>query len=630
LPKKHTLWRYLILLLVASLAYPAASANAENLAFVEIGAPDTDKFPIVSTYLDAFDNEGNFISDLSVSNVAILENGQQIIPATLEKLVTPMDFILAINSDPALAIRDANGISRYDNIKTFLINWAAARPNDSLDRLALVWNGGVIGSRLSPADWKTRLDTFDPNPRNSTNNLAALAFALDTAQQSEIGHGVKKSILLISGHLGVKDQNGINELINRAKANRVRVYVWITDSKSFQDNPGALALQELALATGGRYTIFSGNEILPDPEEWLSGMRSVYQFTYNSNIRAPGKQTLSVQINKGDLALSSPAVDFTIEIQPPSVALLSVPIQITRQNPESPFDLASFKPTQQEISALVEFPDGRTRALEHTALYVDNQKIAENTAEPFNRFNWDLSKYEISGDHLLQVEAEDVLGLSSMSAEVPVQVTVVQPPGGVAGLILRNRTAVTISFIVMAGAVVLGIIVIGGRRGLASLAERRKKRAAQRDPVTQPIPSVAENKGNSRANPFPWLRRKTETPPAYLVRLTSEGVQVPGERIPLLGREITFGTDPTQATIVLDHASVSPLHSRLRRSDDGVFRLLDQSSVAGTWINYEMIPSEGLSLKHGDVIHFGMLTYRFNYSKPLAISKPIVTPIKKA
>jgi hypothetical protein len=616
---------YLLFVLITCLLAPAASARAQGTAYASITPPDISKFPIITTYMDAFDDQQKFITSLAMSDIFMLENGKQITPDKVENLKPALSFVLAINSDPSLGVRDGFGDSRYDKIVTALSTWAASRPSGDQDKLALVWNGGVIATRLSPADWKTRLAAFDPAPRTSTSSLSALAFALDASQEAQTGSGGKKAILLISPHLGLKDQTNLNDLISRAKEAGVRVFVWITDSRDFQTNPGSSALQDLALGTGGQYTAFTGSETLPDIESWLSTLRNVYQLTYTSKIRAGGQQSLSVQINNNNQAITSLMTNFSLDIQPPSAMLLSAPIEIVRQNPQQPFDTNTFAPRQQEISALVEFPDGKPRPLTRTTLYVDGLKIAENTAEPFNRFTWDLSVYIVSGEHRLQVEAEDSLGLSQKSAEVPVQVTVIQPPGGIAGLVLRNRVAVTISFLVLAGGVLLGIIILGGRRGLATLTERRKARAAQLDPVTQPLP--AEAPSATRENPFPWLRRKADTPPAYFVKLTADGAPAPGDPIPLLGREITFGTDPTQSTHVLDHASLSALHARLRHLDDNTFTLLDQNSVAGTWVNYDLIPLEGRALQHGDVIHFAQLTYRFVLTKPPAPSKPSLTPI---
>ena len=45
----------------------------------------------------------------------------------------------------------------------------------------------------------------------------------------------------------------------------------------------------------------------------------------------------------------------------------------------------------QPLEIIVEFPDGHPRPLVRTTLYVDGQIAAENTAEPFNAFTWDLT-----------------------------------------------------------------------------------------------------------------------------------------------------------------------------------------------------------------------------------------------
>jgi hypothetical protein len=590
-------WQALLVLLVLSLILPATSALAQETGFAAITIPDTTQFPLLITTLDVFDGDGNFANGLTSANLAILENGESITPEKVEKLQP-------------------------------LSSWASNQPDDSRDKLALVWNGGIIASRLDVQSWKTRLETFDIAPRESKSNLAALTFALDAIQEADAEPGSKKAILLVSGHLGLKDQGAIDDLINRAKQAEVRIYVWITDSPSFQENPGSLALQTLANATGGQYTSFTGTETLPDPEEWFSTLRNLYRVYYRSGIREGGQHNLSIQVTSSAVSLTSPSVTFPLDIQPPSAALLSPPFQILRQNAETPFDLESFMPRQQEISILIEFPDGRTREIFRTALFVDGEKVAENTSEPFTQFTWDLSNYSASADHALQVEVEDVLGLNRLSAEVPVQVMVKDPPGGMPGLVLRNRAALTITFVVITGAIVLSVLILGGRKGLASLSERRKARAALRDPVSQPVPVKVENTNQSRANPFPWIRQKTPPPPAYFVRLTADGSPGKGDPIQLNGREITFGTDPTQATVVLGHPSLSLLHARLLYNEHEVFTLLDQGSVAGTWVNYDLIPQEGRVLKHGDVIHLGQLTYRFVLAKPPVIKKPTITHIK--
>ncbi len=86
-----------------------------------------------------------------------------------------------------------------------------------------------------------------------------------------------------------------------------------------------------------------------------------------------------------------------------------------------------------------------------------------------------------------------------------------------------------------------------------------------------------------------------------------------------------FGTDPVQCTQIMDDPSISSVHARLRQIDDGGFLLLDNSSIAGTWVNYEPVPREGHRLRHGDMVHFGQLMYRFMLTVPPTASTPKIT-----
>lgn len=615
----------LLLLLIFGLTIPSAFVRAQGTAFINLFQTDASQFPTITTLLDVFDGQGNFLTDLTAADISILEDGQTLVLESFEQVGTPLKLVVAINAGPALAVRDGLGFSRYDKMAAVLKNWAAAQPASSPDDFALVWNGGAIASQLNPSNWLARFENFDPALRNSTAGLTALAFAIDVAQQGDATPGGKKAILFISPHLETRDLNALPDLVNRARQANIRVFVWLGDSPDYFTHPGAQALFELAQQTGGRSLTFSGAETIPEPEEWVASLRYVYRLRYQSAARESGQHTLSVLLNARGLMLTSSPTTFPLEIEPPSPVLLSPPIQIVRQNLVDQFDIENSLPKTQEIAIIVEFNDKIKRSLARTTLYVDGDVVDENTSPPFDKFTWDLSGYLASGEHTLQVEAVDSLGLSDKSAMVPVQVVVIQPPGGMAGLILRNRAAITLSVIIAAGLVLLGILFFGGRRTLMVLAERRRARAMRFDPVTQPI-NLEKDKNSARANPFPWLRRKAPPPAAYFVKLTMDGQPAAGDPVPLTGRELTFGTDPTQATNIFDHPSISALHARLRQDENGNFILLDQNSVAGTWVNYEPAPKDGCTLKHGDVIHFGQLTYRFIFTKPPSPPKPVITP----
>jgi hypothetical protein len=278
----------------------------------------------------------------------------------------------------------------------------------------------------------------------------------------------------------------------------------------------------------------------------------------------------------------------------------------------------AFLPNRQTIEILVEFPDGRARPLVRTVLYVDNQKVAENTAAPFDRFSWDLSSYATSGQHSLSVEAVDNLGLSKISLGVPVTVTVVRPQRGFLPFLARNSLWVVLGAILFSGTV-LGVILASGR---IRRRPRLSGRDARHDPLTQP---VQRERPLLRKPRLPWLHPPKESE-AYLVRLKEDGQSLTAPPVPVITPEMTFGSDPLQATRILDDPSVSPLHARLKEVR-GEYVLSDEKSVAGTWVNYEPLTAP-LRLQHGDVLQIGRVSYRFMLRKPPDRPAPKVTPTK--
>ena len=177
------------------------------------------------------------------------------------------------------------------------------------------------------------------------------------------------------------------------------------------------------------------------------------------------------------------------------------------------------------------------------------------------------------------------------------------------------------------------IILLRGRTGATPVRNRRETRKRFEDPLTQPVVSLTEpvisatKKLKTQPRRASWLQPKlvrVAEAPAYLIRLTNGGEPASVSPIPVTEKDMTFGTDPVQSQRVLDDASISPLHARIKRTDDEVFIIYDHGSVAGTWVNYEPVLREGRRLTHGDRIHFGQLIYRFDLSRPPVGAEPRV------
>ena len=231
-------------------------------------------------------------------------------------------------------------------------------------------------------------------------------------------------------------------------------------------------------------------------------------------------------------------------------------------------------PTTQEIDVIIEFPDGHTRPLASTTLYVDGQAVAENKNPPFDKFIWDVSGFTTSGAHKISVEAVDTLGLKKTSMEIPVTFTVIQAPHGISALFAKYRQYITYGAIGFAGIALLLILLI--TRLQLALASARKARRTNADPLTQPVATTIETSApekKKRARPRsgrikPDQRAGISHPPPAL-----DLEPMTANPIPLIENEITFGTDPAQSSIVLDDPSIAPRHARISQTEDGIFHI---------------------------------------------------------
>jgi len=612
------------------LSAPGLPAAAQGTLTVKISPPDVTAFPAISTLLDVYDAGGQIVTGLSPQAVTALEDGQPIPLDSLAETTPGVQLVVAVNPGPALAVRNPLGKSRYSLIQGAIASWAKSRPADSNDDLSLVASGGSLLVHRKVDEWLRNFSGYTPDSRKSAPTLQALNLALDALEAEPTQAGAKKAILFISPHLTPDTFAGVDSILQRAASLDAHIFVWIVDSPAYFTGSGAQALQRLAVESGGQYFTFSGSETLPDLETYLGNLRHLYQATYTSHINKSGKHTLAMQVTVGGQQAVSPEQAFEVNVEPPSAVLLSPPLQVVRNtDPKDQYNLKTLAPTSQALDVLTEFPDGHPRKLVRTTLYVDSQPVAENTAEPFDKFSWDLTPYQASGVHMLAVEVEDSLGLKRLGLSVPVEVVVVKPPSGFRAFLDRNRAAIITGAVVLAGIVLLTVVIIGGRLRLPSAAARRKARKAATDPVTQPVPVQADRPRESRVSPLAWLRARPVIAPAYFARVSPDGLAIPGGPIALTAREATFGTDPIQSTNVLDDPSVAPLHCRVRQDERGNFTIYDQNSVSGTWVNHEPVGREGRRLAHGDIVNIGTLTFRFVLRRAPSVPRPRVIPSDK-
>jgi hypothetical protein len=621
---------FLFFLLSSFILHPSYFVRAQSAAYAEIGIPDTSAFPKISAVLDVYDANGQFVSGLKPTDISVLEDGNPRPVQELTESPVSAQIVVAVNPGPALDVRDNLGITRYQRLQQALGTWAQARQQaQEADDLSLVIIAGPLIAHTTPEAWLASFAAFQPDFRATTPNIQSLANALDAALAPTPQVGMKRAILFITPHM--EDPNLDAALANigqRALDSRTRIIIWFADGEQFFAHPSALLFQTLAAQTGGAYLTFSGTETLPDPETYFATLRRVYRLTYASSLTLSGEHTLSADVTLSGTHVVSAPQTFLLDIQPPSPIFVALPAQVARGAPESdPYNTEVLVPEEQPLEVVFDFPDGHPRPIVRAVLFVDGELAAENTSAPFDRFTWDIRAYTVSGAHELKVEATDSLGLTGASLGTSVQVNVTKPQTGLLYFLARYRYLIVWVVVGLAGLVLLAIL-FGSRLRSRSRRARKAVRRHNVDPVTQPVTIVSLEPASQPRKTRPRRAKaaiKAADAPAYLVRLSPDGEPAPVTPIPLTSPDMTFGTDPVQSTCILDEPVLSPLHARIQQSEAG-YAIFDQGSVAGTWVNYELVAREGHSLKHGDKVHFGHLMYRFEMKNPPALNEPTVTP----
>lgn len=578
-----------------------------------------DTFPTISGGMDIYDAAGDFLSGLTVDDVTLLEDDRELDLDQLQEMSPGVDFVVALNTGPAFARRDAYGVSRLDTLRVTLQDWADSA-GDQGDDLSLLAVGAEDATHLDQAGFQAAVAAYQLDARTLLPTYDTFSRAIDLAGARDPLTGEKGAVLWITSLPEANDFSLLESLTTRANQMDVRVFVWIvTDADRFT-LAGATALRDVAIRTGGTHFAFSGSESLPSLETYLAPLRHTYAFRYTSAATSTGSHTLTLSVEYEGQPLNAVPLSFDLLVSPPNPVIVSPPVQIIRQPAdENSTDPLAFVPSTWEIEMLIEFPDGHPREIARTALYVDGQLVDENKYPPYDTFTWELSDYLTSGQYLLQVEAEDTLGLSQVSLGFPVTITVLQPPGGFLAFLQSNAPGFSVAAVLLAG-VVLALVMARG--SLQKLRARRESVRRYRDPVTQPVNSTALHQRS-----LVWAKA-IKPAPAYLIRLRADGQDMSASPIPLFQDEITFGNDPTRATNMLDDPSISSLHARLQRGSDDEFFINDEGSVAGTWVNYELVQAPRL-LAHGDVIHIGRISYRFMLRSAPKRIEPRVEPLQK-
>ncbi len=588
-----------LLLAACFVSLPAA---AQISASVRVSAPNTDKFPNITMYLAILDSSGRRIPGLPRSSFSLIEDEVPIIDFSIEETLVGTRQIYVINTNPDLKVRDSLGRSRFDHVQEALLEWwqqPSASPY-GLDDLSLITgDGDLISHSPSAAELAALLDRYQPSFEGGLSDYDLMLKALDFAGDPTSQPGMPSFLTFLTPLMRIPRDLPIANLIARANETGTAIFPVLLGQPEIVEQPEADPLRQLAEETGGRLILYDTTTDLIGLAAHIFEHRMQYKLTYASQAVITGRHAVQVRVSGDGLDAISNTINYTITVEPPDVAFIHPPNQITRQSDDPSLVLETLPPLSQTLQILITFPDDHPRPITKSQLIVDGKVATENTVGPFNTFIWDLSTYTESASHAIQATLEDSLGLQGKSVPLSVYVDVQLPPRGMDAI----RPALG-SILAALGILIAGVILA------ASLIASGRQRSAQLPAQTSTM--IERRRFLKRAG----LRQKAvdQPPEAFLFLVDGEGIE--GDSVPLSGVDTILGSDPSLTPFPLNDPSVAGIHARLVRQVAGGYLIQDQGSVAGTWVNYESIPAEGLHLQHGDLIHLGRVALRFRLPSP--------------
>ena len=584
-----------IALILTPLLQPSQPANAQDSSpRVVIENLETREFPSLS--LDFIIPGGlDQTTSLTASQVSIVENDQTMAVDSLTSEYVGVHFALVINPDRTIALAYPSGYSNYDRMLAAMRELGSDLTPVTGDVYSLFINPDIHYDQLENySEWKRALEGYQENQRQMTGSLQSLtnAVSLITSSPTE-----KETVLVyMTPYIDTAEIPTLTALIQQAGEAGIPIHIWMTAAPIVIGSSYDTDLQTACQTWGGSLLIQSGSQIPPNPRSYLTGMGYRYTAAWQSEVRSGAAQQISLRITRpGQPVLTSAVTEFNFEVLPTRLRFTNLPEQLTITIQSE----NAIEPAELPVLAAIDFPDGFPREIIRTSLFANGSLVQQHEEAPFGDFVVNLEPFRDQPSLRLQLMVEDALGFETRGNLQTIALTWLDPTANQPKSLLTNPWLW----------IGLGVTALGLLAVIILPARLKKKPTLKVD--SDPLLPIA------KPEPESHLPLKTY---GSLIKLDRDNTPS-AEKPLLLTREITLiGKDPQLANLVLNDEALEPLHAEIHAFSDGRTRLTDFHTIAGTYVNFKAVDTKGVEIHHGDILHFGRLSFRFN--SPTRVTSP--------
>ncbi len=582
---------------------PSPACGAEgNTAY--LFSLDSSQFPQISAYLSVSDPLGGRAAGLTVENISVKEDNSRARNVILSEEQTGVRLVAVMDPGLDMVYALPDGETRIDRIRRAMTDWLGNLPQGGIDELTLVTPEGTpVSHTTDPQLFLDGLRAYTPKLPADRTLDSMLVDALGAAADPLPRPGMR-ALLIVFSASKLSQSEGIGQgLCPRARELHATVYgIWSGRAEP-SAKPDMEALAALASECGGYSVALESPAGTAALLEMIATQRTQYRVEFRSAASLSGEHSIAAAVSRGDFQAETAPLPFQLEVQPPAVAWIDFPDQLTRKGGEISQPVDAYLPDAIDLQADVTFPDGHPREIVSMQLFANYELVGECAAFPCAGVRWDLRKYAESGKITLQIAVRDELGLEGRTAQRPLSLEVVRP----------TFWEIFHAYYLLPVTILLAVVAAAGFV-IAAIVNLNRVRAAQAAsellfPGGRSAPSAKVATWKDRLAGIARRRRARPAPPEETYAVL-EGVGDAGLRIDVAAEDVIIGRDPQTAAIVLDDPSVSPRHARIVRMGDGTPWVFDLGSAAGSWKNFEEVPPEGASLREGDRLNFGRAAFR--------------------
>ena len=639
----------LLLCLALLSARPAAAQEAaDGQPWLDVTEINVGAFPNVKVYVYG----ENLGGSLAATGMRLFENGAER-PAQKGVEAAGYQVALVFDAPNSVSLPGITGASRMDEVKESIrralqrdgnfvsgrdwVEFVATGPNATPNTVQGwdQWDLNLVGNAVT---------LYDVQPNAGLTPLNDLILhAVRDFDDPRLPKGQQRHIIVFSDGIDAVSVLDPEQAVALAKERGIRVHTVQLGNAG----PDAVRrMKQIAELSDGVYVELN---TLEAPDAVWEAVRATAEqavLTYRSQRADAGEIRVEATLPNGvtvDATGRAPAVD----VKPVAVSIVQPPEGFVLDRSAAAWDspIEELSPTTLPIQASFAFPDGRPREIRQVEITAGGNTTTI-TEPPFDTLLQVPVASLRTGEYTVRVRAVDELGVAGESAPLRFRVQEQRPatptptpvptftptytptPNATAtavAILRANATATaeavtqgkittldeanqnllwwlqrlswaTVATAVLAlAALIFAIYVLSSRD--------RRKRATEI--VTGTLRSVTEPfmRPGRRGGPGAAAR-------AQLVLVDNGGTPTVPAIISLSGGSLRIGRDPAVSNAVLDDRRISRFHCQIREEVGG-YRLLDEGSTSGTYVNDMEVSMHGYLLQPNDLVGIGPVVYRF-------------------